>query len=115
MTTKKIPRDNTDKIDNQMLEEALVVQINSPPYRAPHNEAIEHSQGEFKTYHDLWSWKAGTVDQMMLLSETAAHYLNHQPRRCPDGKTARRAYFDGPYKHYRIRKQNRCSVYRCIQ
>jgi hypothetical protein len=110
-------RDNGGNLNhlavNHVLEEALVIPINSPPYRAPYNGAIEHSQGEFKSYLDRWSWKAGTVDQMMLLSETAAHDLNHQPRRCLGGKTACRAYFGGPRICYPRRKRE--AVYRSIQ
>jgi hypothetical protein len=90
-----------------------VIPINSPPNRAPYNGAIEHTQGEFKSYIDRWSWKAGTVDRMMLLSETAAYDLNHQPRRCLGGKTACRAYFGGPRIRYPRRKRE--AVYRCIQ
>ena len=109
-------RDNGGNLNhltvNQVLEEALVIPINSPPYRAPYNGAIEHTQGEFKNYLDRWSWKAGTVDRMMLLSETAAHDLNHQPRRCLGGKTACRAYFGGPRICYPRRKRE--AVYRSI-
>ena len=93
-------RDNGGNLNhlavNHVLEEALVIPINSPPYRAPYNGAIEHTQGEFKSYLDRWSWKAGSLDQMMLLSETAAHDLNHQPRRCLRGETACRVYFRRP-------------------
>ena len=110
-------RDNAGNLNhlavNQVLEEALVIPINSPPYRAPYNGGIEHTQGEFKSYLARWSWKAGTVDRMALLSETAAHDLNHQPRRCLGGKTACRAYFGGPRICYPRRK--RASVYRFIQ
>jgi len=110
-------RDNGGNLNhlavNQVLEEALVIPINSPPQRAPYNGAIEHSQGEFKSYLDRWSWKAGTVGRMALLSETAAHDLNHQPRRCLGGKTACRAYFGGSRIRYARRK--RASVYRWIQ
>ena len=110
-------RDNGGNLNhlavNQVLEEALVIPINSPPNRAPYNGGIEHTQGEFKSYLDRWSWKAGTVDRMALLSETAAHDLNHQPRRCLGGKTACRAYFGGPRIGYSRRK--RASVYRYIQ
>ena len=60
-------RDNGGNLNhlavNQVLEEALVIPINSPPHRAPYNGAIEHTQGEFKSYLDRWSWKAGTVDR----------------------------------------------------
>jgi hypothetical protein len=110
-------RDNGGNLNhlavNQVLEEALVIPVNSPPYRAPYNGGIEHTQGEFKSYLDRWSWKTGTVDRMALLSETAAHDLNHQPRRCLGGKTACRAYFGGPRIRYPRRK--RASVYRFIQ
>jgi hypothetical protein len=110
-------RDNGGNLNhravNQVLEQALVIPINIPPYRAPYNGAIEHTQGEFKTYLDRWSWKAGSLGQMMLLSETAAHDLNHQPRRCLGGKTACRAYFGGPRIRYPKRKRE--AVYRWIQ
>ena len=110
-------RDNGGNLNhlavNHVLEEALVIPINSPPYRAAYNGAIEHSQGEFKSYLDRWNWKAGTVDQMMLLSEIAAHDLNHQPRRCLGGKTACRSYFGGPRICYPRRKRE--AVYRSIQ
>ena len=106
-------RDNGGNLNhlavNQVLEEALVIPVNSPPYRAPYNGGIEHSQGEFKSYLSRWSWKAGSVDKMALLSETAAHDVNHQPRRCLGGKTACRAYFGGPRMRYPRRK--RAAVY----
>jgi hypothetical protein len=106
-------RDNGGNLNhlavNQVLEESLVIPINSPPYRAAYNGGIEHTQGEFKSYLDRWSWKAGTVDRMALLSETAAHDLNHQPRRCLGGKTACRAYFGGSRIRYPRRK--RAAVY----
>jgi hypothetical protein len=109
-------RDNGGNLNNlavnQVLEEALVISINSPPYRAPHHGGIEHTQGEFKSYLDRWSWKTGTVDKMALLSETAAHDLNHQPRRCLGGKSACHAYFGGPRIRYPRRK--RAAVYSWI-
>jgi hypothetical protein len=98
---------------NQVMEDALVIPINNPPQMASYNGAIEHSQGEFKSYLERWSWKAGSVDRMALLSETAAHDLNHQPRRCLGGKTACRAYFGGPRIRYPKRKRQ--AVYRFIQ
>jgi hypothetical protein len=110
-------RDNGGNLNhlavNQVLEEALVIPVNSPPNRPPYNGGIEQAQGEFKSYLDRWSWKASTVDRMALLSETAAHDLNHQPRRCLGGKTACRAYFGGLRIRYPRRKLD--AVYRCIQ
>lgn len=110
-------RDNGGNLNhmavNQVLEQALVIPINSPPYQAPYNGAIEHTQGEFKSYLDRWNWKAGSVDRQVLLAETAAHDLNHQPRRCLRGRTACRAYFGGPRIRYPRRKRE--AVYRWIQ
>lgn len=111
-----LKRDNGGNLNhmavNQVLEEALVIPINSPPYRASYNGAIEHSQGEFKSYLVQRSWKAGTLETLVLLTEVAAHDLNHQPRRCLGGQTACRAYFGGPRIRYPRRKRE--SVYRFI-
>ena len=40
-----------------------------------------------------------------LLAESAAHDLNHQPRRCLGGGTACRAYFGGARIRYSRRKR----------
>jgi transposase-like protein len=110
-------RDNGGNLNhlavNQVLEEALVIPINSPPRMAPYNGAVEHTQGEFKGYLDRWSWKAGSAGSQALLAECAAHDLNHQPRRCLGGGTACRAYFGGARIRYSRRKRE--SVYRWIQ
>ncbi len=39
---------------NQVLEEAFVISINSPPNTSQYNGAIEHTQGEFKDYLRRW-------------------------------------------------------------
>jgi len=90
-------RDNGGNLNhvavNEVLEQALVIPINNPPYRAPYNGAIEHTQGEFKNYLRRWEWKADTIKAFGLLVETAAHALNHIPRRCLKGRTACSVYF----------------------
>ena len=110
-------RDNGGNLNhlavNQVLEEALVIPINSPPRMAPYNGAVEHTQGEFKGYLDRWSWKAVGTGGQALLAESAAHDLNHQPRRCLGGGTACRAYFGGTRLRYSRRK--RVSVYRWVR
>jgi len=110
-------RDNGGNLNQlavkQVLEEALVIPINSPPRMAPYNGAVEHTQGEFKSYLDRWSWKAAGTGSQALLAESAAHDLNHQPRRCLAGGTACRAYFGGARIRYSRRKRE--SVYRWIQ
>ena len=110
-------RDNGGNLNhlavNQVLEETLVIPINSPPRMAPYNGAVEHTQGEFKGYLDRWSWKAAGTGDQALLAESAAHDLNHQPRRCLGGGTACRAYFGGARIRYSRRKRE--SVYRWVR
>jgi hypothetical protein len=110
-------RDNGGNLNHtavdQVLEQALVTPINSPPYQARYNGAIEHTQGEFKSYLDRWNWKAESVERLVLLAEIAAHDFNHQPRRCLDGRTACRAYFDENRIRYPSRQRK--AVYRWIR
>ena len=110
-------RDNGGNLNNlavnEVLEEALVIPINSPPYMAPYNGAIEHTQGEFKDYLRLWKWKANSIDEFGLLAETAAHVLNHRPRRCLNGQTACRVYFGKKKMGYP--KRQRKTIYNWIR
>ena len=110
-------RDNGGNLNHtavgQVLEQALVIPINNPPNTAQYNGAVEHTQGEFKDYLDRWHWKAETVEEFCLLAETAAHDLNHKPRRCLKGRTACSAYFDDPRLSYS--KPRRKAVYRWIR
>lgn len=89
-------RDNAGNLNHlmvdQVLGDALVIPINNPYCTPEYNGAIEHTQGEFKGYLDRWQWKAATVHELCLLAETAAHQLNHTPRRCLKGQTACEAY-----------------------
>lgn len=110
-------RDNGGNLNhgavNDILEDAYVIPINSPPYTAPYNGAAEHTQGEFKNYLRQWHWKANTVDEFSLLAETAAHDINHHPRRSLNGKTACRVYFGG--NRMRWDKRRRKSIYNWIR
>jgi hypothetical protein len=74
---------------------------------------VEHTQAEFKGYLDRWQWKAETIEEFSLLSEMAAHDLNHKPRRCLDGQTACGAYFGD--NRLRYTKRQRKSIYRWIR
>jgi hypothetical protein len=110
-------RDNGGNLNhlavNEVLEEAFVIPINSPPNTAQYNGAIEHTQGEFKDYLRRWQWKANTIDEFSLLAETAAHELNHSSRRCLKGQTACRAYFGNNRRRYS--KRQRKSIYNWIR
>jgi hypothetical protein len=110
-------RDNGGNLNhaavNRALSEAMVIPINSPVYTAPYNGAIEHTQGEFKDYLKRWQWKAKSLRQLVLLAETAAHDINHRPRRCLKGQTACRTYYGNDRLAYPKRKRK--AVYRWIQ
>ena len=91
----------------------MVIPLNSPPYTAPYNGAVEHTQGEFKRYIARRKWEADTIKAYSLLSETAAHDLNHQPRRSLKGNTACKVYFGN--NRLRYSKRRRRAVYRWIR
>jgi len=58
-------RDNGGNLNHaavdEVLEQALVIPINSPPKQAHYKGAIEHTQGEFKRYLNRWGWKAAEL------------------------------------------------------
>ena len=49
--------------------------------------------------------KPDTVEEFGLLAETAAHELNHMPRRCLKGRTACRVYFGNDRMRYPKRQR----------
>jgi len=108
-----VKRDNGGNLNhvavNQLLEDAMVIPINSPVKKPPYNGAIEHSQGEIKGYLKKWRHKAATPEEMFLLVETAANNLNHRPRRSLGGRTACRCYFGN--NRIRYSKRKRQAVY----
>jgi hypothetical protein len=110
-------RDNGGNLNhsavNRVLEDAMVIPVNNPPYTASYNGAAEHAQGEFKEYLERWKSKANTIGKALVLSETAAHELNHKPRRCLGGRTACRAYFGG--RRLRYPRRMRKSAFRWIR
>jgi hypothetical protein len=110
-------RDNGGNLNhaavNDVLEQALMIPLNSPPYTASYNGAVEHTQGEFKRYIERRQWEADTIKAFSLLAETAAHDLNHQPRRCLKGKTACTVYFGN--NRLRYPKRLRRAAYRWIR
>ena len=112
-----IKRDNGGNLNhaavNEVLEETMVIPINSPVNTAPYNGAVEHAQGEVKRHLRTWRHKAKTTGEFVLLTETTAHDLNHEPRRGLDGKTACRVYFGG--NRIRYGKKKRRSVYDWIK
>ncbi len=110
-------RDNGSNLNHttvdEVLETAWVIPINSPPKMPSYNGSVERTQREFKDFVKCWQWKATTMESYFLLSETAAHELNHTPRRCLDNRTACRTYFGGDRIRYSIRQRK--GVFRWIR
>jgi hypothetical protein len=90
---------------NGVLAEHMVIPLNSPTYYAPYNGAIEHTQGEFKSYLRTWAWKAGSDEGFELLAELGAHDLNHKHRRTLNGQNSCQAYFGCPRISFDRRKR----------
>lgn len=95
-----LKRDNESILNhhavNEILEQHLVIPLNSPAYYAPYNGAIEHTQGKLNRYLKDWSWKTESSEGLTLLTELGSHDHNHLPRRSLGGHNSCRAYFDGP-------------------
>jgi hypothetical protein len=104
-----IKRDNAGNLNhssvNDLLEEHMVIPINSPYYTPSYNGAIEHSQGELKTWLDKWQHTAGSGRELALQVDNAAHALNHHPRRSLSGKNACWSYFSKPRLCYSKRQR----------
>ncbi|BBO72983.1 hypothetical protein DSCW_21530 [Desulfosarcina widdelii] len=108
-----IKRDNAGNLNhvsvNALLEEHMVIPINSPFYTPSYNGAIEHSQGEVKTWLRKWKHAADTRKELALQVDNAAHAWNHLPRRSLSGKNACRAYFSS--SRLRCTKRQRKEAY----
>ena len=104
-----LKRDNGGNLNhlavNDLLEELMVIPINSPPYTAPYNGAIEHSQGELKSWLGKFDQEADTLQELELQMENAAHVLNHRPRRILSGKNSCRSFFCTSRLKYNRRKR----------
>lgn len=110
-------RDNGSNLNHttvdDVLENAWVIPINSPPKMPSYNGAVERTQREFKDFLKRWQWKAKSMESYCLLSETAAQALNHTPRRILGNRTACRAYFGG--NRIRYSKRQRKRIFRSIR
>jgi hypothetical protein len=112
-----LKRDNAGNLNhptvNQVLEEAMVIPINSPVYKAAYNGAVEHAQGEVKAYLRIWDFKATSAGEFALLTEAACHDLNHHPRRCMGNRSSCRVYFGK--RRVRYSRRQRRAVYDWIR
>jgi hypothetical protein len=104
-----LKRDNGGNLNhlavNTILEELIIIPINSPCYRASYNGAIEHSQGELKSWIRRWKSLAKTNREVAFLVENATHALNHHLRRSLSGSNACRSYFGSNRLRYTKRQR----------
>jgi hypothetical protein len=104
-----IKRDNAGNLNhtsvNEVLEEHMVIPINSPYYTPSYNGAIEHSQGELKTWLHKWQHAAESNKELALQVDNAANEWNHFPRRSLSGKNACQTYFSSLRLRYTKRQR----------
>jgi hypothetical protein len=109
-------RDNGGNLNHstvdEVLENAWVIPINSPPCTPSYNGAIERTQREYKDHIIRWQWKAPSMEALFILAENTAHELNHTPRRSLNHQTACKTYFGN--NRIRYTKRQRKTAYQWI-
>ena len=111
-----IKRDNHGNLNcqsvNELLDERLVIPINSPLHYAPYNGGMEKAQQELKkVIDDRLAYKNPGIGQHLgSYAENAINDLNHMPRPCLKGKTACQAFFGEKDKN-RFTKKERRAIY----
>ncbi|MCX6349608.1 MAG: hypothetical protein NTV79_08965 [Candidatus Aureabacteria bacterium] len=120
-----LKRDNRGNLNhpmvNEVLNECLVIPLNSPKHYAPYNGSIEKSQGEFQGVF----WEKLPLEfrktpenptpkfprkHFQTYAETVENDLNHRPRPSLGGKNSCQVYFEGKNKH-RFSKRERREIY----
>lgn len=114
-----LKRDNGGNLNHPavdgVLNEFLVIPLNSPPHYAPYNGAIEKAQREFQEASTarLASRQPGLFDWEMH-SEVVINGLNHQPRACLGGQCACVRFHAGQSGDKKYNRQYRKEVYNQI-
>ena len=108
-----LKRDNEGNLNhaavNEVLEEFLVLPLNSPEYYAPYNGAIEESQREVKRClrEKLAQGPPECQDHVAAYAEAAIHDLNHRIRPCLEGGTSCQVFFAPAHKPVFMKRQRR--------
>jgi len=101
--------DNGGNLNHYSVRELLAVQgimpLNSPAYYAPYNGAIEHTQAEFKMRLQECYGEASSLSEFALMTELAAHDLNHSDRRKLNGQNSCLKFFGKPRISFSKRKR----------
>lgn len=114
-----LKRDNGSPFNCQPVEEVLarfgVLPLNNPPHFPRYNGAMEKSIRDFKAA--LVRREAPTPvtpNHFALLVELTAHELNHQSRRCLNGRTACAVFHDDALR-LRWNQRERQSIFRLLR
>jgi len=109
-------RDNAGNLNgaevNAVLDEFLVIPLNSPTYYPPYNGSIEEAQREFQAA--LASRQAadpGVASHLLLTTEVIGNELNHRPRPCLDGQCSCIRFFTGREGQAKYNRAERKEVY----
>jgi transposase InsO family protein len=93
-----LKRDNGSPLNcesvNAVLAEHKVLPLNSPPHYPPYNGAMEKSIRDFKHRLVARMVSSSEAPQLGAAVEATIHELNHQRRRCLDGRTACELFHD---------------------
>lgn len=94
-----LKRDNGSPFNHhavdQLLARCRVLPLNNPPHFPRYNGAMEKGIRDFKTALDQRQQRAAAAPTDFALAvELTAHELNHQPRRCLNGRTACAVFHD---------------------
>jgi transposase InsO family protein len=108
-----LKRDNGSSFNNQhvdaVLEEHIVLPLNSPPYWPRYNGAMEKSIGDLKRRLTERLTEPAEDRLLVLAVEATVHELNHRQRRCLEGRTACEVYHN-PTSRLRFNRRQREEV-----
>ena len=95
-----LKRDNGSPFNHQAVDEIMarfgVLPLNNPPRFPRYNGGMEKSIRDLKAALDQrWQSSSVAIDNFALTVELTVHDLNHQPRRCLEGRTACAVFHDG--------------------
>ena len=108
-----LKRDNEGNMNhaavNEVLEEFMVLPLNSPEYYAPYNGAIEESQQEVKRClrDKLALGLSEYRDHVSAYAEAAIHDLNHRIRPCLEERTSCQVFFAPAHKPAFMKRERR--------
>jgi transposase InsO family protein len=113
-----LKRDNGSPFNCQEVDAVLarfgVLPLNNPPYYPRYNGAQEKGIRDFKAALDQRQHRPDRKPKDFALAvEVTAHDLNHQPRRCLNGRTACAVFHDAA-KRRRWTRRQRLTIFRLL-